>query len=187
MPEGWLMRWIAAPYTMVGQPLGFRQAWARPLAGLLTAIADAGLETAALPRTVISDQIGAMVALLADAGPITGSSAGESLEKRIRDTIQARYEDPALNPSAVARELAISPRHLHRILARTGSSFGAMLNAARLSAAESLLTNRRTEEMPIGEIAWAVGYADQSHFARVFKVCYGQSPSQFRAALRRIL
>src|SRR5213075_3148404 len=66
MPEDWLRKWVPDPNPLVGKPLGVGGAWSLPLQGLLTAFADAGLETAPLPRFVLADQLGAMCALVAN-------------------------------------------------------------------------------------------------------------------------
>ncbi|WP_167383143.1 helix-turn-helix transcriptional regulator [Sphingobium xenophagum] len=185
MPEPWLTPWIASPHDVIGRPLGVDQPWARPLAGLLTAIADAGLESAALPRAVVADQIGAMCALLAEAGSAEDIGRNDGLTKRIRAAIRERHADTAIDPSIIADELGISRRHLHRVLAGNSTTFGALLNAIRLSRAELLLSDPRNGDMSIGTIAWEVGYEDQGHFARLFKKRRGVTASQFRAALRR--
>jgi AraC family transcriptional regulator len=41
------------------------------------------------------------------------------------------------------------------------------------------------EDEPLATIAASAGFADQSHFCRVFKQLVGQTPSQFRAGARR--
>ncbi|WP_404823122.1 helix-turn-helix domain-containing protein [Novosphingobium percolationis] len=53
----------------------------------------------------------------------------------------------------------------------------------RISAAESLLMSSHTSHLQIGEIAWRVGFTDQSHFARIFREAHGCSPSDFRRNL----
>jgi len=183
MPEPWLTPWVSAPQEAIGRPLGVDQPWARPLAGLLTAIADAGLDTAALPRTVVADQIGAMCALLAEAGTAESKGRNDGLLRRIRAAIRDLHADPMIDPAVIAAELGISRRHLHRVLAAHGTTFGATLNGIRLSRAELLLSDPRNQGKPIGTIAWDVGYEDQGHFARLFRARRGVSPTQFRAAL----
>lgn len=53
----------------------------------------------------------------------------------------------------------------------------AFLRRARLLAAEGLLMQGATAT----EAAIAVGYTNMSHFARIFRECYGCNPSLFRA------
>ena len=183
MPEQWLLDWVPDARTITGRPLGLRSPWARPLIGLLTAIADGGLPPSSLSRAALADQLGSMIAMLAGSAQAGAASAGTSgLARRAQDMICAGLGDPSLDPVKVAAELGVSVRHLHRVLARSGDSFGRRLNAARIAAAESLLLSREGRAMPIGEIAWRVGFADQSHFARLFRTVHGCSPSRFRDA-----
>lgn len=180
MPDDWACQWLPDIHSSVGEPIGVYNPWGRPLAGLLTAIADSGLETASLSREVIADQIGAMGSLLSSSSMVERSKTERGLCRRIRDAVRDRHDDPEISPELIAKELQISVRHLHRVLARSGISFGRFLNSVRISAAESLLLSTHTNHLQIGEIAWRVGYADQSHFARIFRDTHGCSPSDFR-------
>ena len=47
----------------------------------------------------------------------------------------------------------------------------------RINQARHLL---KTENLPVDEIAWIVGYNDPSYFGRVFKKATGYSPSGYR-------
>lgn len=180
MPEDWADQWIPDVHCNVGEPIGVYNPWGRPLAGLLTAIADSGLETASLTREVIADQIGAMGSLLASSAMVERNKTERGLCRRIRDAVRDRHDDPDISPDLIAKELQISTRHLHRVLARSGTSFGRFLNSVRISAAESLLMSSHTSHLQIGEIAWRVGFVDQSHFARIFREAQGCSPSDFK-------
>src|SRR3546814_19194070 len=66
MPEAWLSKWTPDSRNLIGRPLGLRSPWGRPLAGLLTAIADNGLASAVLSRRALSDPLSGMVEMLAD-------------------------------------------------------------------------------------------------------------------------
>ena len=180
MPEQWLSSWTPCMHEVVGLPLGLRSPWGRPLAGLLTAVADSGLAQMVLSRNSLSDQLGSMVALLADSSSHDLPPLLSGISSRARDIISAMCGDRDLDPARVARELSISVRHLHRSLARSGTSFGRVLNTMRIAAARNLLLSQEGRNMSIGEIAWHVGYSDQSHFARLFKQAHGCSPSQYR-------
>lgn len=52
-----------------------------------------------------------------------------------------------------------------------------MLINLRIEKAKSLLM---TTQLPINEVASAVGYNDQLAFSRLFKRCCGQSPRAYR-------
>ena len=73
--------------------------------------------------------------------------------------------------------LAISGRHLNRRLADEGLSFKQLRDRELLHLAEMAL--RRDEK--IAAIAEALGFSDESAFAKAFRRWTGMSPSQFRA------
>lgn len=182
MAKDWLLALAPAAQDQCGVPLGQFSAWARPLAAYLAAIADEGIVASDMPRDVIADQLGALAHLL-----ISGNTSGphtRDLGSRIRNCIADAYSNPDLSPALVAQELSISTRHLHRVLAQNGLNFGTIVRETRLAAAASLLLNDQTCKLSIGEIAWRVGYADQSYFARVFRAAQGCSPARFRETNR---
>lgn len=78
-----------------------------------------------------------------------------------------------------ARRLAVSPQHLSRITrAATGQPARALIAARRHREARRLLTYTA---LPVGEIAFRLGYTDPAHFSRVFAREAGISPRAFRA------
>lgn len=182
MTKDWLLTFAPLAQNLCGVPLGVASVWARPLAGYVSAIADEGPATAGIPRDDMADQLGAMARLLFCNATVGDGAGSRDLRRRIVECIADAYSDPDLCPATVAHELAISPRHLHRVLARSGLTFSTVLRDTRIAAASSLLTCDRLRNLSIGEIAWRSGYADQSHFARVFRTERGCSPAQFRRA-----
>jgi AraC-like DNA-binding protein len=178
MPEDWLRTWVPDPHGIIGKPLGNDDVWARPLTGLLTAVADSGLETVSLPRFVLADQFGALCALIMNRR--SDEKHDSELSKRIKDSIRERHQAHTLTPASIANDLGISTRHLHRILSNSGSSFSSLLMATRLERAANLLANPAQLNVSIGEISWLAGFVDQSHFARLFKATYGLTPSRYR-------
>lgn len=79
----------------------------------------------------------------------------------------------------VARELAVSPRHLQRILAETGeTTFRTLLARVRLREAARML---ETSIAPVRVIAARVGYRQPTQFAKAFRRQHGVTPSAYRA------
>jgi AraC-like DNA-binding protein len=77
----------------------------------------------------------------------------------------------------VAAALHLSERSLQRKLAEAGSRYSELLRDTRYQLARSYLRDPRVS---IGEIAWLLGFADQSSFTRAFKRWEGCSPSAYR-------
>jgi len=68
-----------------------------------------------------------------------------------------------------------------RIRKLWGISAGQWIHKTRMEEAVRLL---RSTAQPIAQVALAVGYGDQSAFARQFKLTVGLSPGQFRQVVR---
>jgi AraC-like DNA-binding protein len=95
------------------------------------------------------------------------------------DHIGKRFADPALTLANVAHQQQISPRYLQELLEQSGASFVARVNELRLKRAFSLLT--RFPDRPVSAIAASVGFSNVSHFNRLFRQRFGDSPSGVRS------
>jgi AraC-like DNA-binding protein len=93
--------------------------------------------------------------------------------------------DPALDLDRVAGKIGLSRRYIQQLLQETGRSFTEHLAERRLERAYSMLTNRRYFHLGIIDIAFAAGFGDVSHFNRVFRRRFGDTPSSARAAAMR--
>lgn len=80
--------------------------------------------------------------------------------------------------AAVAAQLHMSERTLHRHLRKCGTSFQSLLDDTRLHAALPALHN---PDIPLWQIAEHLGFADAAAFKSAFKRWTGLSPSAFRA------
>lgn len=79
----------------------------------------------------------------------------------------------------VATELGLSERTLVRNLAERGTSFSEVLSQLRHELALKYL---REPELNLTQIAFLLGYANQSSFSAAFKRTTGQTPREMRAA-----
>ena len=94
--------------------------------------------------------------------------------------IEARYADPDLALSDVARQIATSERQLQRVFAElAGSAFRDEVAAVRMQHAAALL---QATDLPVGDIARRVGYRQAAQFAKAFRRHHGVSPTGFRRA-----
>ncbi len=96
---------------------------------------------------------------------------------RVREAIQAelRGGDPRLE--SIAKHLAMSPRTLQRRLRDEGALFNDLLDELRFRAAKSYLAQR---DIAGTEVAYLLGFAEQSSFNHAFRRWTGQTPSEFR-------
>lgn len=101
------------------------------------------------------------------------------LAERARHVARALLMTNALTGEHVADALSLHSRTLRRRLAAEGTSLKAVASAARFDVARQLL---RGTEVPLGEIAELLGYADLSAFVRAFRGWAKCPPGQWRAA-----
>jgi AraC-like DNA-binding protein len=102
----------------------------------------------------------------------------------ILDCIAADFQNPDLTVATVARREGISPRYLQYLLETSGTSFTARVNELRLQRALALLTDPRACGRRISDVALEVGFSDISHFNRLFRSRFGDTPSGTRARRR---
>ena len=79
---------------------------------------------------------------------------------------------------SIARRLAMSPRNLQRQLKKEGTTYRQLLDHVKKEQAIVLLEQT---EIPISEIAFHLGYSEQSAFNRAFKRWTGATPGQYHA------
>lgn len=82
---------------------------------------------------------------------------------------------------SIAQKLGISPRNLQHRLSEEGITYKKLLDDIRKERALYLLEK---EKIPISEIAFMLGYSDQSVFARAFKRWVGSTPLKYRSQFK---
>lgn len=108
----------------------------------------------------------------------TGGSSGPALRAVMDRWIDRHLIRHELTPAAVAQAHGVSVRTVNRIFNATGETLSEVVRVRRLARAREELTD--TDE-PITTIAHRWGFADGSHFSRLFKAQYGCSPRDYRA------
>jgi AraC-like DNA-binding protein len=96
--------------------------------------------------------------------------------------IARRYSDPALDVDSLAGRVGESRRNVQRLLEETGKSFTTHVTEHRLQRAYAMLTDPTYAHMRIIDIALAAGFGDVSHFNRMFRRRFGDTPSGVRAS-----
>jgi AraC-like DNA-binding protein len=98
---------------------------------------------------------------------------------RLHEAIAAELRGGNPKLETIARRLAMSPRTLQRRLRQEGVVFNDVVDAIRFRAAKSYLAQRDIAGV---EVAYLLGFAEQSSFNRAFKRWSGQTPSEYRRA-----
>lgn len=94
--------------------------------------------------------------------------------------IALKFGDPGLTPVQIARELKISMRTLARVFAANKQTVMQRVFDERVRQAAKLLIMPEACHRSVGEIAFACGFNDASHFGRVFAAKMHMTPSQWR-------
>lgn len=96
---------------------------------------------------------------------------------RVLQHIREHYREP-ISLGGVAADIGLSPGHLGRVFrSQLRMGFRSYVNAVRIDEAKRLLRGTST---PIGDVAAACGFLDQSYFAQAFRSIVGMSPSEYR-------
>jgi AraC family transcriptional regulator len=83
----------------------------------------------------------------------------------------------------VASRVGVHPFHLSRVFRQHyHQTVGEYVHRLRVHFACGEL---KSDEARLAEVALAAGFADQSHFTRVFKQVTGMTPGAFRDVLKR--
>lgn len=98
----------------------------------------------------------------------------------LREVVRARLAEPDHSIEQVAAQLGMSPRTLQRRLAEEDTSYAAVVDEVRLERAKQALADPTNS---VAEVAFLVGFEEQSSFSRAFKRWTGMSPSDHRALL----
>jgi AraC-like DNA-binding protein len=100
-----------------------------------------------------------------------------SITKQYSDLLDVHIER-GQNIAFYAGELKITPNHLNKsVKSVTGKTAIQVLNERRLAEARSRL---KYTDATVSEIAYRLGFEDQSYFSRFFKKATGVSPAKFR-------
>lgn len=97
---------------------------------------------------------------------------------RVRSTIEVLLPMGRCSADAVAAELGVDRRTMHRHLDAEGESFSSILDAVRTDLAERFLGTGRHSVTEVSEL---LGFGAPSGLSRWFRQHYGCSPSHWRA------
>ncbi len=99
------------------------------------------------------------------------------------DDLENHLGDEDLSPARTAARLGVSVRLLHQVFAGHDQSFATAVRTRRLDQARRDLTDPARAALRVIDIAADNGFADVTHFHRVFRQAYGCTPAQARRAV----
>lgn len=106
----------------------------------------------------------------------------DALMDRVMNYMNEHLADPDLNVEKLTADVGISRAQLHRKLKEiAGVSAGEFIRNLRLEQAARLIEEG---QINITQVAYSVGFCNQTHFSTVFKKHYGMSPSEYAETKR---
>jgi AraC-like DNA-binding protein len=171
---------LAGPPVHPGPALGLLDGYLR----LLTSLEEPPPpELVPIIGVHLLDLVAAALGPTAEAAELVAKRGVKAARVRaILAEIGRRCSDPDFNLDSVARTLGLSRRYVQQLLEETGKSFTEHLVERRLERAFAMLSDHRCLHLAIINIAFAVGFSDVSHFNRMFRRRFGETPSGVRAA-----
>ncbi len=115
------------------------------------------------------------------SGTTTGGHAGRSdsagIVNEVHAAIVRNLAHDRVRVASIAEQLKLSPRTLQRKLAEAGATFQQVLDQARFALAQDYL---RQPGLSLVDIAFLLGFQDQSAFNHAFKEWSGMNPGAWR-------
>lgn len=132
---------------------------------------------------------------IAGADPLLRDVLEEEIENRtsdrpseladdIRRVLRTKLTSNRCSVDRVAGALTMNRRTLSRHLRGERTSFRELTNEVRFETARQLLSNT---EIPLGQIAAALGYSEASVFTRAFRRWSGRTPTAWRTESRAMM
>jgi AraC-like DNA-binding protein len=144
---------------------------------------ESALEIPAVRRNVVT-HIQDLAALALDANRETRehamSAAAAARVAVALEQIAQGFTNAEISLKSVAHGLGISSRYLQRLLEASGTSFITRVNEFRLQKVLAMLVGPNSDKRRIADIAMDAGFSDISHFNRLFRARFGDSPSGVR-------
>ncbi|HEX2653491.1 MAG TPA: AraC family transcriptional regulator [Xanthobacteraceae bacterium] len=142
---------------------------------------------ALVPQDVIADNIRDLIISL--IGPTRDAAALAEIRGlaaarlyAIQKDVIRHVADPNLSIEAVATRQQISPQKINWLLDSDGTTFPDLVLKHRLLRAYRRLTHSRYSSRVITAIASELGFDRLSYFNRVFRLRFGEAPSDIRQA-----
>ncbi len=108
------------------------------------------------------------------------NSHKETLWEDLCGYIHDHLADHDLKPAALADQLGMSVRNVHKYFEVHDTTVMRYIKEQRLQAAKADLEDPFLEQLSITDICYKWAFSDAAHFSHAFKKRYGVSPSEFR-------
>jgi AraC-like DNA-binding protein len=125
-----------------------------------------------------------LMALIQRSATEPAAAAGfGKLQREMGAYIEGRLADPDLSVGSVADAFGMTPRHVHRVFAESGTTPSNYIRERRLTLAAARLRDAEHDSR-VTDIALDLGFSDSTSFCRMFRKRYGVAPGDYRRERR---
>ena len=158
------------------------------LRSYIRSLERSGLTTFGDNHTIVRRHVTDLVVLAASQRRSVGESSLSAVAaahtRAIFDHLASHFSDPELSLPKVAQNMRISARYLQRLLKKSATSFTTHVTELRLNHSFALLTANGKGDVRICDVALQAGFSDISHFNRLFRSRFGDTPKGVREHAR---
>jgi AraC-like DNA-binding protein len=141
----------------------------------------AGRELQNLAVTHVHDLLGMTLGMTRDAAQVAmGRGVRVARLRAVKADILASLCRADLTVGEVASRHDLSTRYVQLLFEGEGTTFSEFLLGQRISRAYRMLCDPRFNRRSITSVAFDVGMHDLSYFGRLFRRCFGLTPSDLR-------
>ena len=119
--------------------------------------------------------------IMASEADMTGVAGPGDIVTRVRRKIHGNLSEGTPELDVIAAKLHMQARALQWQLSQADTSFERVLSDTRRMIAQSMLAS---SDLPLTDVAHALGFSDASSFNRASKAWFNMSPSAYRAQAR---
>lgn len=114
-------------------------------------------------------------------GLVLAPTAPDGVYEQVLDYIEEHLADE-LAPSTIAAAHHVSVRYLHKMFQQRGDTVCAYIRRCRLDHIRRTLADPELAHRSVHSVAARWGFAEASHFGKLFRAEFGVSPGEFRKA-----
>ncbi|MDO9456241.1 helix-turn-helix domain-containing protein [Nocardioides sp.] len=122
----------------------------------------------------------ALVAAHVEDEDLAREPLDQSLAFRIQRYVADHLGDRDLSAETIAAAHHVSVRQLYKVMAQADIRLADTIRRQRLEACRRELRDGRRRHVAIATVSARWGFADPSHFSRVFRTEYGMTPHEWR-------
>ena len=185
IPAAHFVQWGLSPADLACRKLDCSGANYRLLTGYARMLIELGEQLSPEQAAAASQNLVDLTGYWLGAGDKVREQNGDATYAQgrlflIRQLIVENARDPRLDLQSVAARLGMPPRTVQHVLAAAGESFSQFLMAARLRRAYTQLLDPAFDDVPVGTVASACGFADVTSFHRAFRAAFDTTPGFLR-------